>query len=197
MLAHGYHCFCLVLWRLRLAESHSTLRLLQPGKGIACSKTLHLQLFLPEISAARKPIPSAACKPNAVQALLERVRQKLDADSFVVFKQQTGNFARGTLDAPEFHASLVSLGLTGLVPDMAALLPDVNEGMDAWGNIITICCIIRYHHKRQTKSDVAKRWIERIVRAGLELLSDSDDGALLEHWLISSLICNLLLTYHR
>ncbi|KAI1741476.1 hypothetical protein F4680DRAFT_66146 [Xylaria scruposa] len=75
---------------------------------------------------------------------------------------------------------------------MTTLLPDVNEGMDAWGNIITICCIIRYHYKRQTKSDVAKRWIERIVRAGLELLSDSDDeNDTYAYWLLGRLFITI------
>ncbi|GAW26095.1 putative neutral amino acid permease protein [Rosellinia necatrix] len=63
-----------------------------------------------------------------------------------------------------------SLGLS-----MSALLPDVSDLMDAWGYIVTVCCIIRYHHKLGTKSGPAKRWIERIVRTGLEFLSDSDE----------------------
>lgn len=61
---------------------------------------------------------------------------------------------------------------------MSTLLPDVSDGEDAWGNIMTICCIIRYYHKRGIKSGPAKLWTERIIRAGLELLSDSDEGAL-------------------
>lgn len=68
-----------------------------------------------------------------------------------------------------------SLGLS-----MSTLLPDVSDGEDAWGNIMTICCIIRYYHKRGIKSGPAKLWTERIVRAGLELLSDSDEGALFD-----------------
>ncbi|KAI1757896.1 hypothetical protein F4782DRAFT_475563 [Xylaria castorea] len=75
---------------------------------------------------------------------------------------------------------------------MTALLPDVNEGMDAWGNIITICCIIRYDYKRQTKSGAAKLWIERIVRAGLELLSDSDDeNDSYAYWLLGRLFVTI------
>ncbi|KAI0444238.1 hypothetical protein F4803DRAFT_512461 [Xylaria telfairii] len=75
---------------------------------------------------------------------------------------------------------------------ITALLPDVSEGMDAWGNIITICCIIRYDYKRQTKSEAAKKWIERIVRAGLELLSDSDDGNdTYAYWLLGRLFVTI------
>ncbi|KAJ3571506.1 hypothetical protein NPX13_g5354 [Xylaria arbuscula] len=71
---------------------------------------------------------------------------------------------------------------------MTTLLPDVSDGMDAWGNITTICCIIRYHYKRATNSGPAKRWIERIVRAGLELLSDSDeDNDTYAYWLLGRL----------
>ncbi|KAI0433793.1 hypothetical protein F5Y09DRAFT_298217 [Xylaria sp. FL1042] len=80
-----------------------------------------------------------------------------------------------------------SLGLS-----MSALLPDVSEGMDAWGNITTICCIIRYHHKRNTKSEAAKRWVGRIVRAGIELLSDSDeDNDTYAFWLLGRLFVTL------
>ncbi|KAJ2980296.1 hypothetical protein NUW58_g6982 [Xylaria curta] len=81
------------------------------------------------------------------------------------------------------NESIESLGSA-----MTALLPDVSDGMDAWGNIMTICCIIRYHFKRETKSGDAKRWIERIVRAGLELLSDSDeDNDTYAYWLLGRL----------
>ncbi len=69
-----------------------------------------------------------------------------------------------------------SLGLS-----MFALLPDRNDAVVGWGNITTVCCIIRYHHKRGTKSGPVKRWIEKIVRAGIVLLSDSDVGTLSEH----------------
>ena len=58
---------------------------------------------------------------------MERVRQRLDADKFAVFKQQAGQFTRGGLSPPDFHAKLVTLGLAGLVPDMAALLPDASK----------------------------------------------------------------------
>lgn len=64
-----------------------------------------------------------------------------------------------------------SLGLS-----LSALLPDANDAMDTWGNIITICCIIRYNYRLGTTSGSSKCWIERIVRAALELLSDSDEG---------------------
>ncbi|KAI0973487.1 hypothetical protein F4678DRAFT_426890, partial [Xylaria arbuscula] len=63
-----------------------------------------------------------------------------------------------------------SLGMS-----MSTLLPDTSDSIDVWGNITTVCCIIRYHHKRNTKSGPAKHWIGRIVRAGIELLSDSDE----------------------
>ncbi|KAI0102249.1 hypothetical protein GGR51DRAFT_292783 [Nemania sp. FL0031] len=80
-----------------------------------------------------------------------------------------------------------ALGIT-----ISALLPDVSDGMDAWGNIITICCIIRYDYKRGTNSETAKLWIERAVRAGLELLSDSDeDNDGYAYWLLGRLFVTL------
>ncbi|KAI1420010.1 hypothetical protein F5Y12DRAFT_166438 [Xylaria sp. FL1777] len=80
-----------------------------------------------------------------------------------------------------------SLGLS-----MSALLPDISDVMDAWGNITTICCIIRYHHKRNTKSGPAKHWTGRIVRAGIELLSDSDeDNDTYAFWFLGKLFATL------
>ena len=64
---------------------------------------------------------------HGLQALIERVRQKLDADAFAQFKQHTAQFARGSLSPPDVHMQLVSLGLAGLIPDMAALLPDASK----------------------------------------------------------------------
>ncbi|KAJ8126198.1 hypothetical protein O1611_g7440 [Lasiodiplodia mahajangana] len=80
-----------------------------------------------------------------------------------------------------------ALGVT-----ISALLPDVSDGMDVWGNITTICCIIRYDHKRGTNSETAKLWIERAVRASLELLSDSDeDNDSYAYWLLGRLFATL------
>ncbi|KAI1129707.1 hypothetical protein F5Y10DRAFT_237803 [Nemania abortiva] len=80
-----------------------------------------------------------------------------------------------------------ALGVT-----MSALLPDVSDGMDAWDNIVTICCIIRYDFKRNTKSETAKLWIQRVVRAGLELLSDLDEeNDSYAYWLLSRLFATI------
>lgn len=76
-----------------------------------------------------------------------------------------------------FYPSVSAEKVESLESSISTLLPDVSDGEDAWGNIMTICCIIRYYHKRGIKSGPAKLWTERIVRAGLELLSDSDEGA--------------------
>ncbi|KAI0394939.1 hypothetical protein F5Y17DRAFT_234248 [Xylariaceae sp. FL0594] len=59
---------------------------------------------------------------------------------------------------------------------ISGLLPDVDEALNAWENVVTICCIIRYHHRLKTGSETAKRWAKRVVRAALELLSDDDTG---------------------
>ncbi|KAI0407243.1 hypothetical protein F4802DRAFT_46589 [Xylaria palmicola] len=75
---------------------------------------------------------------------------------------------------------------------LSALLPDVSDVLDAWGNIATVCCIIRYHYKLDTQSGDAERWVKRIVRAGLELLSDSDeDNDTYAYWLLGRLFATL------
>ncbi|KAI0451336.1 hypothetical protein F5B21DRAFT_516841 [Xylaria acuta] len=91
-----------------------------------------------------------------------------------------------------FEPNMSEEMVESLGSSLTALLPDVNDGMDVWGNIVTICCIIRYNYKRQTKSGAADRWIERIVRAGLELLSDSDDeNDTYAYWLLGRLFVTI------
>ncbi|KAI0015185.1 hypothetical protein F4780DRAFT_107735 [Xylariomycetidae sp. FL0641] len=59
--------------------------------------------------------------------------------------------------------------LEGLLPENATVL-------GCWGMNVTFCCLIRYHHKRQTNAKIARDWIRRIVEAGLAFLSDDDDN---------------------
>ncbi|KAI3321313.1 hypothetical protein HD806DRAFT_503713 [Xylariaceae sp. AK1471] len=82
--------------------------------------------------------------------------------------------------------------IQSLGDSISALLPDVSDGMDAWENITTICCIIRFDYKRQIKSGPAKRWIGGIVRAGLELLSDTDtENDDYAYWLLAKLFATI------
>ncbi|KAI1814233.1 hypothetical protein GGS20DRAFT_429972 [Poronia punctata] len=82
--------------------------------------------------------------------------------------------------------------LEALGGSVTALLPDINDGQSLWENILTICSIIRYEYKLKRQTELSTVWIKRIVRAGLELLSDSDeendDSA---YWLLARLFATV------
>ncbi|KAI1498298.1 hypothetical protein F5X99DRAFT_334647 [Biscogniauxia marginata] len=58
---------------------------------------------------------------------------------------------------------------------IAGLLPEPGDAMDVRTKNITVGCLIRYYHKRKIDSEVARVWRRRIIRVGLELLSDDDE----------------------
>ncbi|KAI1772333.1 hypothetical protein F4818DRAFT_183578 [Hypoxylon cercidicola] len=58
---------------------------------------------------------------------------------------------------------------------IANLLPDTSAVLDVGAYSIAACCLVRYHHKRKNGSPLATEWLRRIVRAGIELLSDEDE----------------------
>ncbi|KAH9988834.1 hypothetical protein F4779DRAFT_267706 [Xylariaceae sp. FL0662B] len=75
---------------------------------------------------------------------------------------------------------------------LANLLPDISDSHDIMMNNIAVCCLIRYHHRLESNSKLARDWLRRIVRAGLELLSDedesNDDDA---YWLLARLLTTI------
>ncbi|KAI0155228.1 hypothetical protein GGR57DRAFT_464602 [Xylariaceae sp. FL1272] len=74
---------------------------------------------------------------------------------------------------------------------LSALVPDSADAIDS-AEIVTVCYLIRYHHKRNSKSEVAQRWIRRIVSTGLELLSDSDEeNDDYAYWLLARLFTTI------
>ncbi|KAI1260170.1 hypothetical protein F5Y18DRAFT_406504 [Xylariaceae sp. FL1019] len=74
---------------------------------------------------------------------------------------------------------------------LSTLVPDSADAIDS-AEIVTVCYLIRYHHKRNSKSEVAQRWIRRIVSTGLELLSDSDEeNDDYAYWLLAKLFTTI------
>lgn len=65
-----------------------------------------------------------------VQAVIDKVRQRVSPEDFAHFKQQSGLFMRGEASAQAFHSQVVSLGLAALLPDLAALCPDATKRTD-------------------------------------------------------------------
>ena len=65
-----------------------------------------------------------------LQAVIDKVRQRVSPEDFIHFKQQSGLFMRGEASAQAFHIQVVSLGLAALLPDLAALCPDATKRTD-------------------------------------------------------------------
>ena len=61
------------------------------------------------------------------QALLDKVRQRLDEDALADFKAQSALFARGDVDTRAYHEYVRMLGLAHLVPEIATLVPDAGK----------------------------------------------------------------------
>ncbi len=61
---------------------------------------------------------------HKLQAVIDKVRQRVSPEDFSHFKQQSGSFMRGDASAKDFHTQVVSLGLAALLPELAALCPD-------------------------------------------------------------------------
>ena len=59
-----------------------------------------------------------------LQAVIDKVRQRVSPEDFSHFKHQSGSFMRGDASAKDFHTQVVALGLAALLPDLAALCPD-------------------------------------------------------------------------
>ncbi|CAJ2505515.1 Uu.00g129090.m01.CDS01 [Anthostomella pinea] len=91
-----------------------------------------------------------------------------------------------------FRPNLPSEKIESYGSSIAALLPDTSDVLDVWMTTITVCCLIRYHHKLGSDSKLARDWIQRIVWTSIELLSDSDeendDSA---YWLLARLLTTL------
>ena len=65
-----------------------------------------------------------------MQAVIDKVRQRVSPEDFIQFRQQSGLFVRGEASAQAFHSQVVSLGLAALLPDLAALCPDPTKRTD-------------------------------------------------------------------
>ena len=59
-----------------------------------------------------------------LQILIEKVKKQLSTQKFGEFRQSVGAFMRGEQDGQHYHAVVVSLGLSHLIPEMASLLTD-------------------------------------------------------------------------
>ncbi|WIA10933.1 hypothetical protein OEZ85_011098 [Tetradesmus obliquus] len=63
----------------------------------------------------------------ANKALIERCKALLSEAGFKAFREQSGAFMQGGVTAGKYHSHCVELGLTSLVPQLAALCPDADK----------------------------------------------------------------------
>ena len=94
---------------------------------------------LPPAAAAPPPPPSTARVSPALaaanKALLTRVKGRLSHADLAAFREQSSRFARREGPPSGYYSCLARLGLGGLAPEMASLLPDprLRAGLlDAW-----------------------------------------------------------------
>ena len=84
--------------------------------------------------------------PVLVQAVIDKVRQRVSPEDFSQFKQESGRFLRGDASAKGFHTKVVSLGLAALLPELAALCPDATKRND----------LLEVHRKTFVSEEAAK-----------------------------------------
>lgn len=108
------------------------------------------------------------------ETALEHVKlHRTDSLSRPMIDAMANSLAQTYLDkAFQPNVSLEKVDQYGTL--IANLLPDIGD-LDISMNNGAICSLIRYHHKRQSNSDLAKECVQIIVRTGLELLSDADE----------------------
>ncbi len=63
----------------------------------------------------------------AAQELVDKARRLLSDADFAAFRQASGDFMAGRLDAAALHRRTEALGAAALVPDVAALCPDPDK----------------------------------------------------------------------
>ncbi|KAI1100326.1 hypothetical protein F4804DRAFT_348596 [Jackrogersella minutella] len=130
---------------------------------------------------------------NIQEAALDDIKlHRSDSLSRHAIDEMTNTLARTYLEKA-FQPNLSAEKVDSYGTLIAKLLPEPDEnGPDIWTNIMAVCCLIRYHHKRQSESKLARDWIERIVRESIELLSDgdeeNDDSA---YWLLAWLLTTI------
>ncbi|KAK8006923.1 hypothetical protein PG989_000913 [Apiospora arundinis] len=120
-----------------------------------------------------KEHPSDAISPYAVEDMKNSLAQGYLETAFM-------------RDEPDEQIQTFGRRIESLVPT------ELDDKVDVWTSIDRTCCLIRFHHKQNSESPAARAWTRRIVRAGLELLSDddseNDDSA---YWVLARLFATV------
>lgn len=83
---------------------------------------MHQLLHIRDAAGLSRTVDTAFV--HNLQAVIDKVRQRVSPEDFSQFKQQSGSFMRGDASAKDFHTQVVTLGLAALLPELAALCPD-------------------------------------------------------------------------
>lgn len=107
------------------------------------------------------------------EALVDLEAHPSDKISFYAIQEMKESLARGYLHMA-FTPDTATEKRQYYGEEIEKLIPDLDHAPDVFTYIERTCCLIRFHHKQQTESKTVTAWIHRMVRAGLELLSDGD-----------------------
>ncbi|KAK8057415.1 hypothetical protein PG996_011352 [Apiospora saccharicola] len=147
--------------------------------------------FSKTLTAAVDESYSAQAVTVQNEALQDLHRNPSEQVSPYAVEDMKNSLAQGYLKiafAPDVPAEKVqSYG-----PIIEKLVPESDEKADVWTSIDRTCCLIRFHHKQKSESEAADEWRRKIVRAGLELLSDGDfENDDMAYWVLARLFATM------
>ncbi|KAK8091716.1 hypothetical protein PG997_002077 [Apiospora hydei] len=114
-----------------------------------------------------------------------------DAISPYTVEDIKNSLAQGYLTIA-FIPDLPAEQLQSYGPRIEELVPESDDKANVWTSIDRTCCLIRFHHKQRSENKAAGEWIRKIVRAGIELLSDGDfDNDDMAYWILARLFATV------
>ena len=93
---------------------------------------------------------------------MDKARRLLSDTDFAAFRQASGDFMAGRLDAGELHRRTEALGAAALVPDVAALCPDPDKrrqllaayraaaAQDGARSKVQFCCLLMINSRPES-----------------------------------------------
>ncbi|XP_073283767.1 uncharacterized protein [Primulina huaijiensis] len=83
----------------------------------------------PQVSVSGHTLDKVKDVQTANKSLVEKIRSALgfDEEKFITFREISGEYRQGSMDAETYLAHAVQFGLSHLVPELASLLPDAQK----------------------------------------------------------------------
>ncbi|KAK8015846.1 hypothetical protein PG991_008734 [Apiospora marii] len=147
--------------------------------------------FAKTLSAAADDSYSAQAVTVQKQALEGLHEHPSEQVSPYAVEDMKNSLAQGYLEIA-FAPGVPAEKIQSYGPIIEKLVPASDEKADVWTSIDRTCCLIRFHHKQKSESKAADEWRRKIVRAGLELLSDGDfDNDDMAYWVLARLFATM------